>query len=120
MFSHHEMMHIYDCLRECVLGCSSHVQPFATLWTVACHATVYSVHEILQARIVQWVTMPSSGGPSRPRGQACVSYISCTGRRVLASATWEAPRYVVDVIFLWEKMEWENRCTYLAVYKVAM
>ena len=20
----------------------------------------------------------------------------------------------------WEKMEWENRCTYLAVYKVAM
>ena len=27
-----------------------------------------SVHEILQARILGWVAMPSSGGSSRPRG----------------------------------------------------
>ena len=32
-----------------------------------------SVHEILQARILEWVTMPSSKGSSRPRDQTQVS-----------------------------------------------
>ena len=32
-----------------------------------------SVHGILQARILEWVTMPSSGGSSRPRDQTQVS-----------------------------------------------
>ena len=34
-----------------------------------------SVHEILQARILEWVTMPSSKGSSRPRDQ---TQVSCT------------------------------------------
>ena len=38
----------------------SHVQPFVTLWTVACQVPL-SV-EILQARILEWVAMPSSRG----------------------------------------------------------
>ena len=42
-----------------------------------------SVHEILQARILEWVTMLSSRGSSRPRDRTCVSYISCIGRWVL-------------------------------------
>ena len=36
----------------------------ATLWTVA-HGS--SAHGILQARILEWVTMPSSRGSSQPR-----------------------------------------------------
>ena len=40
-----------------------------------------SVHGILQARILQWVAMPSSRGSSQPRDQT--PYGSCTGRRVL-------------------------------------
>ena len=36
-----------------------------------------SVHGILQARILQWVAVPSSRGSSWPRDWACVSYISC-------------------------------------------
>ena len=42
-----------------------------------------SVHSILQARILEWVVMPSSRGSSRPRDWTHVSFISCTGRRVL-------------------------------------
>ena len=44
---------------------------------------VSSVHGILQARILDWVAMPSSKRSSRPRDQTHVFYISCTGRRVL-------------------------------------
>ena len=33
-----------------------------------------SVHAILQARMLEWVAMPSSRGSSRPRDQNCVSY----------------------------------------------
>ena len=42
-----------------------------------------SVHGILQARILEWVTMPSSRGSSQPRDRTCVSYVSCIGRQVL-------------------------------------
>ena len=41
-----------------------------------------SVHGILQARILERVAMPFSRS-SWPRNRACVSYVSCTGRRVL-------------------------------------
>ena len=39
-----------------------------------------SVRGILQARILKWVSMPSSQGSSKPRVQTCVSNISCIGR----------------------------------------
>ena len=42
-----------------------------------------SVHGILQARILEWVVMPSSRGSSWPRDQTRTSYISCIGRWVL-------------------------------------
>ena len=34
-----------------------------------------SVHGILQARIQEWVAMPSSKGSSRPRDQTSISYL---------------------------------------------
>ena len=37
----------------------------------------FSVHGILQARILEWVTLPSSRGSSQPRDQNHVSYRSC-------------------------------------------
>ena len=52
-----------------------------TPWTVA-HQAPLSMG-ILQARILQWVAVPSSRGSSRPRDQTCVSYVSCIGRQVL-------------------------------------
>ena len=42
-----------------------------------------SVHGILQARILEWVAMPSSRASSRPRDRTHISYVSCIGRRVL-------------------------------------
>ena len=38
---------------------------------------------ILQARIVEWVAMPSSKGSSQPRDRTWVSYVSCIRRWVL-------------------------------------
>ena len=35
-----------------------------------------SVHGILQARILEWVAMPSSRGSSQPRDRTQVSYIA--------------------------------------------
>ena len=43
----------------------------------------FSVHGILQARILEWAAMPSSRGSSRPRDRTHVFYVSCIGRRVL-------------------------------------
>ena len=58
----------------------SHVRLFATPWTAA-HQAPLSMG-ILQARILEWIVMPSSRGSSQPRNQTCVSDVSCTGRQV--------------------------------------
>ena len=39
-----------------------------------------SVHGIFQSRILEWVSMASSGRSSQPRDGTLVSYISCIGR----------------------------------------
>ena len=45
-------------------GVLSHVQRFATPWTIARQATL-SVHGILQTRILEWVAIPFSRGSSQ-------------------------------------------------------
>ena len=42
-----------------------------------CSSPGSSVHRILQLRIQEWVTMPSSRGSSWPRDQPHLSYVSC-------------------------------------------
>ena len=42
-----------------------------------------SVHGIVQAKILEWVIMPSSRVCSRPRDGTRVSSVSCIGRQVL-------------------------------------
>ena len=49
----------------CILSCFHHVQLFVTPWTLA-HQAPLSMG-ILQARILEWVAMPSSRGSSWPR-----------------------------------------------------
>ena len=41
--------------------------------------TGFSVHGILQVRILEWVAISSSKGSSWPRNQTHVSYVSCIG-----------------------------------------
>ena len=49
-----------------------------------------SVHMIFQARILEWIAMPYSGGSSQPRFRTCVSYVSCIAGRFFTHFTLEA------------------------------
>ena len=74
----------FGCACEHACVCAKSLQLCLTL----CDPMDYSppgssVHGVLQARILEWVAMPSSRASSRPRDQTHVSYISCIGRRVL-------------------------------------
>ena len=53
----------------------SHVSLFVAPGTVACQAPLSK--GILQARILEWVAMPSSRGSSQPRDRTCISCGSC-------------------------------------------
>ena len=69
--------------------CLSHVQPFCN--PTDCSPPGFSVHEISQARILQWVSISFSRGSSQPRDRTHLSCISCTGRQILYHCTtWEA------------------------------
>ena len=46
----------------CVLSHFSHVQLYETLWTMAHQVPLFT--GILQARILEWIAMPSSRGAS--------------------------------------------------------
>ena len=46
-----------------------------------CRPPGTSVHGILQARILQWVAMPSSRGSSWPRDRILISCVSCIAGR---------------------------------------
>ena len=65
----------------CVLSHFSCVLLCAALWTVS--PPGFSVYEILQARILEWIAMPSSMGSSQPRDQTHVSCVSYIGRQIL-------------------------------------
>ena len=66
-----------------------------TLWDpMDCSPPVSSFHGILQARILEWVDIPFSRGPSRFRDQTCVSCIA--GRFCTIWATREAPPKVLS------------------------
>ena len=60
-------------LQSCLILCSP----------MDCSPPGSSVHGILQARILEWVAMPSSRGSSRPSDRTWVSYVSYIGRQVL-------------------------------------
>ena len=61
-----------------------------------------SVHGILQARVLEWVTMPSSRRSSPLRDWTQVSYVSCiAGGFFTFWAIWEDPSYFV----VWLKLK---------------
>ena len=66
---------------------SSVLSPFSWVQILCdpmdCSPPGSSVHGILQARILEWVAMPSSWVFSQPRDWTWVSYVSSTGRRIL-------------------------------------
>ena len=62
-----------------------------TLWDpMDCGPPSFSVHGILQTRMLEWFASPFSRGSSPPRDQTCISCISWVSRQILYHcATWE-------------------------------
>ena len=79
----------------CVL---SHFNPFWLCEPLDCNPPGPSVLGILQARMLEWVAVPSSGRYSWPRDWTWVSCISCiAGGFFTHWANWEAPGLAVCV-----------------------
>ena len=64
-------------------GMTIHSSILAWRILMDCSLPGSSVYGILQARILEWIVMPSSRGSFLPRDPTDVSYVSHMGRRVL-------------------------------------
>ena len=69
------------------IGVGCHAKSLQSCLTLCnpmdCSLPGFSVYGILQARIPNWVTMPSFRGSSQHKDRTIVSRVSCTGRQVL-------------------------------------
>ena len=82
----------YSCLSSCKREVA---QSCPTLCdTMDCSLPGSSVHEILQARVLEWVATPSSTGSSQPRDRTQVSRIA--GRCFTVRTTREALTYLTQ------------------------
>ena len=78
----------YTLWVACVCICSVAKSCPTLCDSMDCSSLGSSIHGILQARILEWVTISYSRASSRPRDGTCVS---CIGRRVLYHCTtWKA------------------------------
>ena len=59
------------CVPQSLQSCLTLCSP------LGCSPPGPSVHGILQARILEWVAMPSSRGSSQPRDRTHISCVSC-------------------------------------------
>ena len=111
------------CAKSCVQMClhvhAKSLQSCPALCDpMDCGSPGFAVHGILQARIVEWVAMPSSRGSSQPRDQTHISYVSCIGMQVLYHQCHPGspnmpPGLIVSAH--WVRKSWEqNRASILA------
>ena len=71
------------CVCVCVQSCPTLCGP------MDCSSPGSPVHGISQTRILEWVAISFSRGPSWPRDWTCISCVSCIARRILyRGATW--------------------------------
>ena len=84
---HSPLLFLYYRVLPHIQGCAVCAKSFQlclTLWRYGlCNSPSSSDCGILQARILEWVAMPSSRGLFRPRERTLVSYVSCISRCVL-------------------------------------
>ena len=80
-------------VRARVCACSVASAVSNSLRPRGCSLPGSSAHGVLQARILQWVSMLSSRGSSQPREQ---SHISCFGTRILSH--WRPPYVSPDLL----------------------
>ena len=96
---HIKLITLYLCLSACV--CVKLLQSCLTLCdSMDCSLPGFSVHEIFQARILEWVAMPSSRGLFLPRGRTLtLASLELAGGFFTISDTWEAPMFIYLFIF---------------------
>ena len=81
---------------------------FETPWTVS--PVGVSVHGILQARIPEWVAMPSPRGYSQPRNRTCISYC---GRQIFyhwATRKTHTVYHWLNQVTAYINMHWKSCC----------
>ena len=91
-----------ESINSMLLWCA---QSYLTLCNhMECSLPGFSVHGILQTRILEWVVISSSRGSSWPRDWI---HVSCIGRQILYYwATWEAQiRWFLQMFFLKQSIE---------------
>ena len=87
------------------LPISAHVpaqslQSYPTLYNpLDCNPPGSSVHGILQARIWEWVAMPSSRGSSWPRDRTQVSWVSCIAGKFFTPETLGKPCQFLEATY---------------------
>ena len=81
-----------------------------------CHPMGYTVHGILQARILKWVAFPFSRGSSQPSDRTQVSCIEQTYRREWLSLT-SHPWYVTKILAQ-SFMQWNTSIYNHSVVKI--
>ena len=79
----HHTGHPHVLLCPCCMHAKSLHSCLTLCDSIDCSPPGSSVHGVLQARILEWVALPSSRDSSWTQGSNCVSYISCIGRWVL-------------------------------------
>ena len=84
--------HFPNFAHTCVQSCLTLCDP------TDCSPPGSSVHGISQARILEWVTISSSRGSSRPRDWTRISYVSCVAGGLFTVETPEKP--FLDVTLL--------------------
>ena len=80
----------YSCLSSCKTEVAQSCRTLCD--TMDCSLPGSSVHELLQARVLEWVATPSSTGSSQPRDQTQVSRIA--GRCFTVRTTREATEFL--------------------------
>ena len=67
---------------------------YNSLWPMDCSPPGSSVHGMLQARILEWVAMPSSRGSSQPRDQTqSLTSPALAGMFSTTSVTWKVSHF---------------------------
>ena len=100
------------CLFPGTLLCRCVCCHFSCVWlcnSIDCSLPGSSVHGILQARILEWVAMPSSRGSSQPRDQ---THISCIAGGFFTAEPLTKPRplpyFLIISLFLASSLSFTN------------
>ena len=80
-----------------------------SLWSFGLYSSPGSaVHDILQARILEWVAMPCSRGSSLPRDQTQVFCSSCIGGGFFTAEWPGKPIYTYINAYRYVRIFWKN------------